>query len=609
MRDIKSFIANLSQRAGVYQMLGDGGVVLYVGKAKNLKKRVASYFSKRSTDLKTLALVKQIKDITITITRSESEAVILECNLIKQHRPRYNVLLRDDKSYPYILITTQHPFPRIDIYRGVRKKEGMTFGPFPSAYAVRETISLLQRLFRLRTCTNSFFAARTRPCLLYQIHRCTGPCVQLVTQEDYARQVALAVLFLQGKSSEVIHLLQQRMEVASQQLQFELAGQYRDQIARLRQIQEQQCVHVASGNADIIGFATQAGVACVQLLSMRHGQLLGSRAYFPRVPLHSTPAEILSAFITQHYLTHGSQPDMMPRVIISDQTLPDAALLATVLSEQAQHKVVLTSKVRTERKKWLEMAMTSAKQSLAAQLHTKANNQARMQALQAVLGLRALPQRIECFDVSHTMGEATVASCVVFTQDGPLKSHYRRFNIEGITPGDDIAAMRQVITRRFKRLQKENSSLPEVVLIDGGPTQLTVATEVLSELAIEGVLVVGVSKGPDRKPGYETLHIPHQGAKHLPADDLALHFIQHIRDEAHRFAITGHRLRRDKKRQQSRLEDIPGIGAKRRRELLRYFGGIQGLAHASLEELKKVPGISHSLAERIFVALHDANVL
>jgi len=607
MRDIKTFLANLTHHPGVYQMLGENGEILYVGKAKDLKKRVGSYFSSRAKDPKTLLLVKQIKDIDITVTSSETEAVLLECNLIKQHRPRYNVLLRDDKSYPYILIT-QQDFPRIDLYRGPRKKKGFYFGPYPSAHAVRETISLLQKLFQLRTQKDSFCEGRDRPCLLYQIGRCAGPCVGLISKEEYAENVRMAILFLEGKSHIVVEELQHRMEKAAQGLNFEAAAHYRDQITRLRQIQERQYVHVDEGNADIIGLAMQAGIICIQLLSLRGGQILGSRAYFPTVPVYSTSQEIITAFLTQHYLGHLSHIENIPKQIILETAFSEQHWIEKVLADQAGHKVEILFPTRGEKKKWLAMATNSAKQSLAAHLFAKTNMRERAAALQTLLELNALPHRIECFDISHSMGEATVASCVVFDQHGPLKSDYRRFNIQDITPGDDIAAMRQVLLRRFKRLQKDAAKLPDVVLIDGGTAQLNAAAEVLTGLHITNTLLVGVSKGPDRKPGYETLHFINKAPIHLPADSLALHFIQQIRDEAHRFAITGHRQRRDKARRQSSLESIPGIGAKRRRELLRYFGGIQGLAHASLDELIKVPGISKPLAERIFATLHDATI-
>jgi len=607
MRDIKLFLANLSHHPGVYQMLGKEREVLYVGKARDLKKRVASYFSNKAQDPKTLSLVSQIVDIDVTVTGNENEAVLLECNLIKKHRPRYNVLLRDDKSYPYILITT-HDFPRIDFYRGPRKKNGLYFGPYPTAHVVRETISLLQKLFQIRTCRDTYFAARSRPCLLYQIGRCTGPCVGLIDKNHYMHNVDLAILFLQGKSDQVINTLQTEMEEASQELNFELAASYRNQITRLRQLQDKQYVSVSDGDADIIGLEIQAGVICIQLLTIRGGQLQGSRSYFPTVPDYSKREEVISAFISQHYLSDQSHIESIPKQIAIETKVDDQSILENVLSELAQRKVEIFVPVRGDRKKWLSMAQASAKQSLTVHLFSKTNMQERLQALQKALELPRIPLRVECFDISHTMGEATVASCVVFDQNGPVKSSYRRFNIKDVTPGDDMAAMRQVVSRRYKRLQKDEVALPDLVLIDGGMIQLNAAHEVFQQLGISEVVLVGVSKGPERKPGFETLHRIGHLPIHLPADSLALHFIQQVRDEAHRFAITGHRQRRDKTRRQSILELIEGIGAKRRRDLLRYFGGIQGIARASLDELTKVPGISRPLAERIFAALHDATL-
>jgi len=598
MRDIKSFLANLSHHPGVYQMLGEGGEILYVGKAKDLKKRVASYFNKRVNDLKTASLVKKIKDIDVIVAHSENEAVLLECNLIKKHMPRYNVLLRDDKSYPYILITTEHPFPKIELYRGARKRSGLFFGPYSNAVAARETINILQKIFRLRTCRDNYYDARSKPCLLYQIGRCAGPCVGLVSKEEYDANIKLAILFLKGKNNEIIHELQARMEVASNELHFELAAHYRDQIGRLRQIQDRQYVNVRDGDADAIGLVEQSGITCIQVLSIRGGQTLGSRSYFPTIPPHSTKQEIINAFLTQFYLNQATA-EGIPRHIVLDFILQENDLIERVLSERAQHSVQLICPARGEKKKWLTMATMSAKQSLTARLYNKINMSERMLALQETFQLKALPQRIECFDISHSMGEATVASCVVFDRNGPVKSDYRRFNISGITPGDDVAAMHQVLHRRFSRLQREGARLPDIIFIDGGKTQLGAARTALESLNIKDVLMIGVSKGPERKPGFETLHREGTVPTHLVPDSLALHLIQQIRDEAHRFAITGHRQRRDKTRRQSSLEWIPGIGTKRRRELLRYFGGIQGISHASLDELSKVPGISRSLAERL----------
>lgn len=604
MQNIKTFLANLSSHPGVYQMLDESGKIIYVGKAKNLKKRVSSYFSGRAQDRKTAALVQHVKDIVITVTNSENEAVLLECNLIKTHRPRYNVLLRDDKSYPYILLS-HHVYPRIDSYRGQRKKNAMYFGPYPSSLAVRETINLLQKIFKLRTCRDAYFSARTRPCLLYQINRCTAPCVDYISREGYADYVKLAVLFLQGKSDEVIHGLQDRMTQASNEMDFETAAEFRDQIARLRQIQEKQYISNASGNADVIGFSAQAGIVCLQLLTIRAGQILASQTYYPAVPMDSTREEIYAAFLTQHFLGPTATPESIPRIIILESSGEDGGMLENALTAYAGHKVEIHCPQRGEKKKWLEMAATSAGESLAAHLLAKTNMNDRMKALQLVLELKQSPKRIECFDISHSMGESTVASCVVFNPEGPAKSDYRRFNISGITPGDDVAAMRQVILRRFRRLQREDAVMPDVMLIDGGKAQLAAAHQAMAEAGVTTVLLVGVSKGPLRKPGFESIHRANRAPIHLPATSTALHLIQQIRDEAHRFAITGHRARRAKAQTQSILEAIPGIGAKRRRELLRYFGGIQGIACANLDELSKVPGISQSLAERIFAVLHD----
>lgn len=603
MQNIKTFLANLSQHPGVYQMLDEKGKIIYIGKAKNLKKRVSSYFSTRVQDLKTIALVKQIHDIVITVTRSENEAVLLECNLIKTHKPRYNVLLRDDKSYPYILIS-HHAFPRIDSYRGTRRKHADYFGPYPSSLAVRETIHLLQKLFKLRTCRDAYYDARSRPCLLYQIERCTAPCVGLIEKDEYAKSVKLAELFLTGKSNEVIASLQAQMEAFSHHKEFENAAVIRDQITRLRQIQEKQYISINAGDADVIGLATQAGIACLQLLTIRKGQILASQTYYPSTPANSSDEEIISAFIAQHYLHDLSHVEAIPSSILIEETLSDLAILEEVLTTQSKRKVTISAPQRGEKRKWLDMAKSSAKDSLAAHLLNKANMRERMHDVEEVLNMPQPLTRMECFDISHSSGEATVASCVVFDLNGPLKRDYRRYNIHDITPGDDVAAMRQVISRRFKRSQEEGL-LPDLILIDGGTTQLAAARAALDELGIHQVFLASVSKGPGRKAGFESIHIENKTAMHLPATSAALHCIQHIRDEAHRFAIMGHRAKRDKARRQSVLESIPGIGAKRRRELLRYFGGIQGIACASLEEISKVPGISLSLAERIFATLHD----
>jgi excinuclease ABC subunit C len=607
MFNIKDFLSNVTNQPGVYQMLDENGVIVYIGKARNLKKRLASYFSASAKDIKTQTMLKHVKNIDITVTHTENEALILECNLIKKHKPHYNILFRDDKSYPYILITDDKPYPRIDFYRGTRKQGGKFFGPFPHAMAVRETINLIEKLFKLRNCTNSFFAARTRPCMQYQINRCTAPCVGFISPEEYQEHVRHAVLFLEGKNDQVIVELTKKMEKASSELNFEFAAEVRDQIAKLREIQARQYVSAEHGEVDVIGLAIMAGIVCIQLLVIRGGRILGSRAYFPNVPVASMNEEILTSFITQHYLSTRHSTEI-PKEIILDVALPDEDLLANVLREQAKHKVIFSSGVRGERKKWLEIATNSATQSVTSQLLNKANANERFAALQRALDMTHMPQLIECFDISHSMGEATVGSCVVFDKDGPVKSSYRRFNITDITPGDDIAAMHQALTRRYKKLQTDEAKLPDILLIDGGIPQLNAAKKVLSQLEIHSIFLVGVAKGVTRKPGFETLHFIDRSPVHLSSDSLALHLIQQIRDEAHRFAITGHRLRRDKKRVTSSLELIPGVGAKRRRELLRYFGGIQAINRASLEEIAKVPGISQALAQRIFKALHNLTV-
>jgi excinuclease ABC subunit C len=606
MFDIKTFLANLTNHPGIYQMLDEDGKVLYVGKAKNLKKRVTSYFNPAQQDLKTLALIKHVKSIDITITRSENEALILECNLIKKNKPRYNILFRDDKSYPYILITNEKPYPRIDFYRGALKKDGRYFGPYPSASAVRETIHLIQKVFQLRTCSDNFFTNRMRPCLHHQIGLCSGSCVGLLSEEEYQQNVYHAVLFLQGKNQLIVNNLIKQMEDAAKNHNFELAARIRDQLAKIREIQERQYVSSGKGDADILGLVTHGGVSCIQLLTIRAGRILGSRGYFPSVPSNSTNEEILTAFITQHYL--GSFIQELPKEIIIDTKLTERDWLANGLSEIAKHKIIISNAVRGERRKWLEMAISSAQQSVNRQLLNKANTQERLLALQQTFALQKLPTRIECFDISHTMGEATVAACVVFDSNGLSKSDYRRFNISDITPGDDIGAMRSALLRRYKSAEQNENKLPDIVLIDGGLAQLHAAEKVFADLSIHQVILIGVAKGVARKPGFETLHIPGKDPLHLAPDSLTLHLIQYIRDEAHRFAISGHRNRRAKIRRTSTLEAIPGIGAKRRRELLRYFGGIQALNRASLDELTKVPGISQSLAERIFEVLHDIAV-
>jgi len=605
--DSKAFLKTLTARPGVYRMYDVAGEILYVGKARNLKKRVSSYFARGDHSVKTQALVAQIQHIEVTVTHTEGEALLLENNLIKALQPRYNILLRDDKGYPYIHLSDDE-FPRLSFYRGKRGGRGRYFGPYPSSNAVRESLNLMQKLFPVRQCDNTFYSNRSRACLQYQIKRCSGPCVGLVTRERYLEQVRHAVMFLEGKNSEVIDELARRMEAAAAELDFEAAALYRDQIANLRRVQERQYI---SGNAgadcDVIAVASAAGAACVQVFFIRGGHNLGNKTFYPRNAAGADPAELLGAFLPQYYLTDAGGERPIPPEILLGQALEEdeVGALAEVLGAQAGRRVTLSSRLRGERARWVEMALNNAQHALAAHLASKANQLGRFEALQEALHLEAMPQRIECFDISHTMGERTVASCVVFDWEGPVKSDYRRYNIADITPGDDYAAMHQALTRRFRRLQEGEGKAPDILLIDGGAGQVRQAHDVLEELAVAGILVVGVAKGPTRKAGLEQLVLSGGEAPTiLPPESPALHLIQQVRDEAHRFAITGHRQRRAKARRTSSLEDIPGLGPKRRQQLLRQFGGLQEVARAGVEDLAKVHGISRQLAQRIYDALH-----
>jgi excinuclease ABC subunit C len=600
--DPKAFLKTLTSRPGVYRMLDAAGEVIYVGKAKNLKRRVSSYFSRHDTSPKTRSMVAQIRNIEVTVTNTENEALLLENNLIKALRPRYNILLRDDKSYPYIYLSDDE-FPRLSLHRGRRSKKGRYFGPYPSAAAVRESLNLLQKLFPVRQCEDSFYRNRHRPCLQYQIKRCTGPCVDLIDSESYQEDVRHAVMFLEGKDNAIVDELVRKMEAASAALEFERAARYRDQIANLRRVQEKQYVMGGGADLDVIALALKDGVGCVQVFFIRGGRNLGNKSYFPQHTAQTDSAEILSAFISQYYLGGGEHP--IPGEILLSEPLPEQALLQQVLSEQAERKVALSDKLRGDRARWVQLARTNAEQALSSHLATRQNIMNRFEALRDALELDELPQRIECFDISHTMGEATVASCVVFDTNGAVKSDYRRFNIEGITPGDDYAAMEQALTRRFKRLKEGEGKYPDILLIDGGKGQLRQAEKVLEELQVIGVILIGVAKGPTRKPGLEQLILSgHSTPIILPPDSPALHLIQQVRDEAHRFAITGHRQRRAKARRTSTLEGIPGLGPKRRQQLLRQFGGLQEVARAGVEDLMVIKGISRKLAQSIYDAFH-----
>lgn len=582
-------------------MLDQAGKLLYVGKAKNLKNRVSSYFRARGLNSKTLALVAKIHRIDVTVTNSETEALLLEHNLIKQHRPPYNILLRDDKSYPYIYLSADQ-YPRLSIHRGAKKNKGEYFGPYPNTGAVRESLNFLQKVFQVRQCENSFFKNRSRPCLQYQIKRCQGPCVAMEGDRSYAEAVEHTRMFLQGKSKDLMNGLANSMEQAAEQLEFESAALLRDQIAYLQRVQEEQCIEGEKGDVDIVAAAVKAGMACVQILFVRAGRILGSRSYYPRFQLEDSEEALLASFIAQKYLSKSEAA--LPPQIVTHCSLADAELLSQALTVHSGRGVAISCKVRSHRAQWLKLAQTTAQQNLNSHMASRQKVLQRFEDLQTKLSLPEVPQRLECFDISHSSGERTVASCVVFDSNGPAKSDYRRFNIENITPGDDYAAMKQALLRRYKRIKGGDGKLPDILFIDGGKGQLTQAREVMEELALQGVLLIGVAKGSSRKPGLETLIVEGREMT-LPGDSAALHLIQHIRDEAHRFAITGHKQRRDKARRTSVLEGIAGVGAKRRKELLRHFGGLQGITGASAKELSKVAGISEKLAKDIYASLHN----
>ena len=595
----RSFLKTLVTLPGVYRMLDERGVVLYVGKARNLRRRVSSYFREHHPSARTRGLVAQIRAIEVTVTHTEAEALILESRLIKELQPRYNILLRDDKGYPYIHVA-EGDFPRLALHRGAKRAPGRYLGPYPHAGAVRETLNLLQKVFRLRSCEDSFFRARSRPCLQYQIKRCTAPCVGLIDRAGYQRCLGDALRFLEGRGGQVIDDLARRMEAAAAALNFEEAAICRDQIAELRQIQQRQHVEGESGDLDVLAATARGGSACVQVFVFRGGRLLGNRAFFPRLPEEEDAGAVLGAFLAQYYLDRE-----IPAELLVSHEPADAALLARVFRERAGRRVALVAHPRGERSHWLELARRNAEHALAAHLSSQAGTRQRLEALRDALGLEEAPERLECFDISHTRGEATVGACVVFGAEGPIKADYRRYNVEAITPGDDYAALRQALTRRYTRLREEEDRLPDVLFVDGGQGQLAQARAVLEELQVVGVTVVGVAKGPERKPGLETLFLSGENRPLiLPSDSSALHLVQQIRDEAHRFAITGHRQRRARARATSALEQIPGIGPKRRQALLRQFGGVKQLARAGVEDIAGVDGINAELAQRIYDAFH-----
>ena len=599
--DARSFLGSLTHRPGVYSMLNAKHKVLYVGKARDLKKRVSSYFHRKQTSPKTAAMLEQVANVEVTVTNTESEALILEYNLIKQHKPRYNVILRDDKSYPYIYVSTNHKFPLLQFHRGPRKGRGRYFGPYPSTSAVRKTLNDLQKLFMIRNCKDSFFRNRSRPCLQYQIKRCTAPCVDLISREQYAKDIDAAIEFLEGKNQSVVNTFVTRMEEASAGQDYEQAARFRDQISRFKEVEARQLISRSSNkDLDILGFASNGAIHVVTVLFIRNGAIIGSRDHFPRLAGEIDKHKILNGFVAQYYLGRGA-----PAEIILETEIEDATLLETELSQRVGRKVAIRNRVRGDRLRWLAMAHTNAEQGLSLQVASNATIRRQFTALTEALELDTPIERLECFDVSHTSGEATVASCVVFNTAGPLKSDYRRFNLSPDSAGDDYAAMAEALQRRYTRVKKGEVPMPDVLFVDGGKGQLARAMTVLDELELDWLKVVAVAKGRARKPGAERLFVPgRKTAIPLAPDSPALLLIQQIRDEAHRFAITAHRQRRAKARNTSRLEQIPGLGPKKRRELLRQFGGLQGVRSAGVDDLIKVHGISRSLAESIYNDLH-----
>ncbi len=596
--DGKAFAAALSTAPGVYRMYAADDTLLYVGKAGALRKRVTSYFNNSPKSPRIQSMLSQVARMDVTVTRTEAEALLLENQLIKSLTPRYNVLLRDDKSYPYVLLTREE-WPRIAFHRGARAVPGRYFGPYPSVTAVRETLNLMQKLFRIRNCEDSVFRNRSRPCLQYQIGRCSGPCVGLVAEADYAESVRQATLFLDGRSDELTRELGAAMEQASARLEFEQAARLRDLVASIRTLQARQYVDGHAADLDVLACAMQGSQACVLLLAFRDGRNLGTRTFFPKTNGEDSAAEVLGAFVSQYY---AEQP--APQEIVLDREIPDADLIEHALAASAGRKVQLKWNVRSERAGYLDLARRNAEIALATELTSRNAQTARSEALKDLLGLSEVAKRIECFDISHTMGEATVASCVVFDANGAVRSQYRRYNITGITPGDDFAAMHQAIERRFRRAVEEGGVLPDVLLIDGGAGQLAQAQAALADLGVAGVTLVGVAKGVERRAGHEALVLPDGRELRPGAASPALQLIQQVRDEAHRFAITGHRGKRQKARMTSKLEDIPGIGPRRRASLLKHFGGLAGLKAAGADEIARVEGVNAALAERIYANLH-----
>ncbi|MDE1236888.1 excinuclease ABC subunit UvrC [Vibrio aestuarianus] len=603
--DSAAFLKTVTNQPGVYRMYNAEADIIYVGKAKDLKKRLSSYFRKNIDSEKTRALVSHIAKIDVTVTHTETEALILEHNYIKQYLPKYNVLLRDDKSYPYIFISG-HKHPRLSLHRGAKKRKGEYFGPYPDSGAVRESLHLIQKIFPVRQCEDTVYSNRTRPCLMYQIGRCAAPCVSsIISDQQYAELVNFVRLFLQGKDNQVLEILIQKMEQASQTLQFEQAAQFRDQIQAIRRVQEQQFVSEDSmDDLDVLGFAQESGIACIHILMIRQGKILGSRSHFPKIPNNTTQEEVFDSFLSQYYLNHNEARTIPSRIILNSGLLEDAKPLQDALQSVAGRKISFHVSPTGTRGRYLKLANTNALTAITTKINHRMTIGQRFKALQSVLGVENI-MRMECFDISHTMGESTIASCVVFNQEGPVKQEYRRYNITGITGGDDYAAMGQVLERRYSK-QIDVEKIPDVIFIDGGKGQLNRAHQIITthwQDWPKRPILIGIAKGITRKPGLETLVTIEGEEFNLPSDAPALHLIQHIRDESHNHAIAGHRAKRGKTRRTSALEEIEGVGPKRRQSLLKYMGGLQELKRATVEEIAKVPGISHSLAENIYQAL------
>ena len=603
--DAESYLTQLTSRPGVYQMYDREGGLLYVGKAKNLKSRVTSYFRPSGLSKKTMALVAKIANIEVTVTSTERDALLLEHNLIKQHRPPYNILLKDDKSYPYIYLSSDDRWPRLSFHRGAKRRKGTYFGPYPSSGAVRSTLHLMQKVFKVRQCRDSYFRNRSRPCLQYQIGRCSGPCVGLVSDQDYQEQIDKSTLFLNGQSHELMSRLADEMETAAAALAYEDAADLRDQITQLQTVQSTQSIEGTRGDLDLMAVFTEHGHACIQVLFVREARVLGSRSYYPKIRLDEAPAAILEAFLPQFYLS--SQQQIPQEIVLSDR-IGDQSLLEETLAVDSGRKVSIKHSVRDARARWLQMAVQTAQTNLRSFLAGKQTMAGRLESLRRALDLESIPVRMECFDISHSSGEATVASCVVFDGNGARKADYRKFNIEDIAGGDDYAAMQQALERRYKRLARGEGQLPDILFIDGVKGQVSQARQVLATYDISSVKVIGVAKGTTRKAGFETLIDADSGTEmRLRGDHPGLHLIQQIRDDAHRFAISGHRGRRAKARKQSILEEIPGVGAQRRRDLLRHFGSAKAIQNAGVEELAKIKGISATIARTIYEHLHTVN--